>query len=61
MQNLLKAKLNAYGLDESSLEYIENYLSDRKKRVKINSSFSNWTNILYEYSLKYCYSCKVQI
>ena len=44
---LLFAKFNAYGFDESSLKYMKNYLSDRKQRIKINISFSHWTNILY--------------
>ena len=41
------AKLDEYGFDESSLVYLINYLSDQKQTVKINNSFSNWTNILY--------------
>ena len=45
--NLLLAKLSAYGFDESSLEYMKNNLIYQKQRVKSNSSFSNWTNILY--------------
>ena len=44
----LLTNLNAYGFDESSLNYMKNYLSDQKKRVEINNSLSNWTNILYE-------------
>ena len=44
---LLLAKLNAYGFDESSLKYVKNYLCDRKQKVETNNSFSNWTNILY--------------
>lgn len=39
-----------FGFDESSLNYMKNYLSDQKKRVEINNSLSNWTNILYEVS-----------
>lgn len=45
--NLLLAKIHAYGFDECSLEYMKNNLRNRKQRVKTNSSFSNWTNILY--------------
>ena len=37
---LLIAKLNAYGFDNSSLTFIYSYLSGRKQRTKINSSFS---------------------
>ena len=39
---LLLAKLNAYGFDRQSLEHIQSYLRDRKKRVKINGSYSEW-------------------
>ena len=38
---LLIAKLECYGLDES-LKFILNYLSHRKQRTKIGSSFSSW-------------------
>ena len=38
--DLLLAKLNAYGLNLS-------YLSNRKKRIKINSKFSSWEEILF--------------
>ena len=37
---LLLAKLNAYGLDYKSLKLISSFLSNRKYRTKINSSFS---------------------
>ena len=43
---VLLAKLNEYGFDESSLKYIKK-LRDQKQRVKINNSFSYWTNTLY--------------
>ena len=39
---LLIAKLDAYGLGRSALEFICSYLSARKQRVKVNGSFSNW-------------------
>ena len=42
---LLTAKIEAYGFDHSSLTYICSYLSDRKQRTKINNSFSSWCNI----------------
>lgn len=45
-----------FGFDESSLNYMKNYLSDQKKRVEINNSLSNWTNILYEVSQGSIYS-----
>ena len=43
---LLIAKLNAYGFADSALNIILNYLSDRKQRTKINSSFSDWKDLL---------------
>ena len=44
---LLISKLNAYGFDNSSLTFIYSYLSGRKQRTKINSSFSCWAEILF--------------
>lgn len=43
--DLLIAKLNAYGLDRNSLKLINNYLTNRKQRCKVGSSFSTWSNI----------------
>ena len=40
---LLIAKLNAYGFSKSALMFIHSYLTDRKQRVKVNGSFSTWT------------------
>ena len=42
---LLIAKLHSYGFDIKSLELIHSYLHDRIQRVKINSSFSHWSNV----------------
>ena len=43
---LLIAKLHAYGFDKKSLVLIYNYLSNRKQRVKVNDSYSSWSEIL---------------
>ena len=43
---LLIAKLNAYGFDDSALKIVLSYLSDRRQRTKVNSSFSNWEQLL---------------
>ena len=43
---LLIAKLYAYGFTKESLMIILNYLSDRWQHVKIDSSFSSWTELL---------------
>ena len=42
---LLIAKLEAYGFDRLSLDYIYSYLSNRKQRTKVNHSFSSWYDI----------------
>ena len=44
--DLLVAKLSAYGFDKCSLKLIYSYLKERKQRVKINSEYSTWKDIL---------------
>ena len=41
------AKLNAYGFDYNSLKLIHSYLSNRLQRVRVNSSYSSWSEIIY--------------
>ena len=43
---LMIAKLNAYGLDKNSLKTILSYLSGRWQRIKINTTFSSWSQLL---------------
>ena len=43
--DLLIAKLHAYNFHYDALLLINSYLSDRKQRTKINSSFSTWHDI----------------
>ena len=43
---LLLAKLNAYGFSIEAIKLIKSYLSNRKQRVKINTSFSSWSELL---------------
>ena len=43
---LLVAKLNAYGFSNSALKLILDYLSDRWQRVKVNATFSTWSELL---------------
>ena len=43
---LLIAKLHAYGFNINALEIILDYLSDRWQRIKINTEFSSWSEIL---------------
>ena len=45
-QELLITKLNAYGFSEPSLKLIYNYLKDRLKHIKINSTFSGWSELI---------------
>ena len=40
--DLLIAKLEAYGLDNGSLNLILDYLSFRKQRTKVGSAYSKW-------------------
>ena len=44
--DLLVAKFEAYGIGKTDLNLIHNYLSNRKQRTKINSSYSDWPIII---------------
>ena len=44
--NLLIAKLEAYNFDKSALKLIYSYLTTRKQRVKVGSTFSPWGEII---------------
>ena len=44
--DLLIAKLSAYGIDSVGLLLISDYLSRRKQRTKIGSSYSSWHDII---------------
>ena len=43
---LLIAKLEAYGFEESALQTVLSYLSDRWQRTKVDTSFSSWKELL---------------
>ena len=43
---LLIAKLHAYGLSLSTLKLVHDYLLNHKQRIKVNSKYSSWTDIL---------------
>ena len=45
--DLLVAKLNAYGFSKNVLKFINNYLTGRIQRTRINESFSLWRDIVY--------------
>ena len=44
--DLLIAKLHAYGLDLASLKILQDYLTNRKQRTKVDSFYSSWEKIL---------------
>ena len=46
IHELLIAKLHAYGFDHNALLLIQNYLSNRNQRVKVNSNYSQWSEIM---------------
>ena len=43
--DLLIAKLHAYGFSREALALINNYLTNRQQRVKVNGSFSSWKSV----------------
>ena len=45
-RELLIAKLHAYGFSKDPLEIIFSYLPNRFQRVKINATFSSWTELI---------------
>ena len=44
---LLLAKLHAYGFSFAALRLIHSYLTNRKQRTKLNSSYNSWEEILF--------------
>ena len=44
--DLLIAKLHAYGFDYKALQLLNSYLTNRYQRVRINSSYSTWSDII---------------
>ena len=44
---LLTAKLTAYGFTLPVLRLIDDYLSNRKQKTKINDNYSSWSEILF--------------
>ena len=43
--DLLLAKLHAYGLSISTCQFIQSYLTNRKQRVKIQNNYSEWMDL----------------
>ena len=44
--DLLLAKLNAYGFDYKFIKLVSSFLSSRKYRTKINSHFNKWKHLI---------------
>ena len=44
--DIITAKLNAYWFDMKALNFIYDYLRNRKHRTKIDHTYSSWQNIL---------------
>ena len=44
--DLMAAKLVAYGFSQDALQYMRSYLTNRQQRVRLNSNFSIWKNIV---------------
>ena len=45
--DLLIAKFEAYGFNAKALVFIQDYLSNRSQRTKINSEYSSYRDIKY--------------
>ena len=45
--DVITVKLNAYGFDMKALNFIYDYLRNRKQRTNKNNANSSWQNILY--------------
>ena len=43
--DLLIAKLGAYGFETDALRYMKIYLTNRKQRVRVSKTFSEWERI----------------
>ena len=44
--NLLIAKLDAYGFDKQSIDFLHSYLTKCKQRTKVDSAYSSWEMLL---------------
>ena len=46
-QELMAAKVSAYGVDISAVRFIYDYLTNRKQRTKINDHYSSWRDLIF--------------
>ena len=44
---LLIAKFSAYGMEDSAVRFVSDYLTNRKQRTKIGNNYSSWSDVLF--------------
>ena len=44
---LLVAKLSAYGMEDSAVRFVSDYLTNRTQRTKIGNNYSSWGDVLF--------------
>ena len=44
---LLVAELSAYGMGDSAVKFISDYLTNRKQRTKIDNNYSSWRGVVF--------------
>ena len=44
--NLFLSKLDAYGFEKQSIDFLHWYLTKRKQRTKVDSAYSSWEMLL---------------
>ena len=44
--DLMIVKLGAYGFSQDAFQYMRSYLTNRQQRVRVNSNFSSWENVI---------------
>ena len=44
--NLWIAKLDAYGVERQSIDFLHSYLTKRKQRTQVDSAYNSWKMLL---------------